>query len=109
MNNLSNKCCTPCNGNTPAISESEKELLLSRLKSWTILNSLHLTKSYKFKNFKEALVKVNQIAQIAEKENHHPDIKFGWGYLNIKIQTHSINNLTESDFILAAKIDRIDD
>ena len=61
----------------------------------------------KYKNFKESQNFVNKVGNIAEEENHHPDITFGWGYCKIKIFTHAIKGLAESDFILAAKIDKI--
>ena len=69
--------------------------------------SFYLIKNFKFKNFKESQAFVTQIGDIAEQENHHPDISFGWGYCKVKIFTHAIEGLAESDFILAAKIDKI--
>ena len=66
-----------------------------------------LIKEFTFKNFKESQNFINKVGDVAEKENHHPDISFGWGYCKIKIFTHAIKGLAESDFILAAKIDRI--
>ena len=67
----------------------------------------YLEKEFKFKNFVESEKFVNKIGSIAEQEGHHPDISFGWGYAKIKILTHAIKGLAESDFILAAKIDQI--
>ena len=66
-----------------------------------------LIKEFKFDNFIESQNFVNKIGNIAEKENHHPDISFGWGYCKVKIFTHAIKGLAESDFVLAAKIDQI--
>ena len=66
-----------------------------------------LIKEFKFKNFEESQKFVNKVGDIAEIENHHPDILFGWGYCKVKIFTHAIKGLAESDFILAAKIDKI--
>ena len=66
----------------------------------------HLSKGYKFPNFAAALAFVNRVGAVAESEGHHPDISFGWGYAELKIYTHAIDGLTESDFILAAKIDK---
>jgi len=66
-----------------------------------------LTKEFKFKNFIESQNFVNKVGYIAEQESHHPDISFGWGYSKVKIFTHAIKGLAESDFILAAKIDKI--
>ena len=67
----------------------------------------YIIKSFKFNNFLESQSFVNKVGEISEQEGHHPDIWFGWGYAKIKIQTHAINGLHESDFVLAAKIDRI--
>ena len=67
----------------------------------------YIIKDFKFKNFLESQSFINKVGEIAEQEGHHPDIWFGWGYAKIKIQTHAINGLHESDFVLAAKIDKI--
>ena len=67
----------------------------------------YLIKEFKFKDFKESQKFINKVGDIAEIENHHPDISFGWGYSKIKIFTHAINGLAESDFILASKIDKV--
>ena len=69
--------------------------------------ALILEKSFKFKNFQESQKFINKVGEIAENEKHHPDIMFGWGYATIQIFTHAIKGLAESDFILAAKIDKI--
>ena len=69
--------------------------------------SFFLFKEFSFKNFEQSQNFVNKVGHIAEAENHHPDISFGWGYCKIKIFTHAIKGLAESDFILAAKIDNI--
>ncbi len=66
-----------------------------------------MTKEFTFRNFQESQNFVNKISGLAEEENHHPDISFGWGYCRVKIFTHAIKGLAESDFILAAKIDEI--
>ena len=82
--------------------------VLSRFTKRVLLNSpFKLSKEFKFKNFKESQKFINKVGDIAEKENHHPDISFGWGYCRVKIFTHAIKGLAESDFILAAKIDKI--
>ena len=81
------------------------------MKSWSCKknedNNFYLTKDFKFKNFEESLNFINKVSEVAETENHHPDLKFGWGYANITIFTHAIKGLAESDFVLAAKIDDI--
>ena len=83
----------------------------TKVENWNIMKNdkghFYLSKDFKFKNFETSLNFINKVSQIAEDENHHPDLKFGWGYANIIIMTHAINGLAESDFVLAAKIDEI--
>ena len=82
--------------------------LLVKPKTWTSQDlCTKLKKNFKFKNFIDSQNFINKVGNISEKENHHPDIKFGWGYANISITTHAIEGLSENDFILAAKIDKI--
>ena len=112
MTDLSKKKCIACDGNIPPFDTSEIHKYLKKVDDWDVKSnddqSYYLIKDFKFKNFEESQIFVNKVGQIAEKENHHPDINFGWGYCKIKIFTHAINGLAESDFILAAKIDKID-
>ena len=104
--NLTDRSCQPCLGGVPPLrGEKLKELAEELGGDWQIMDEHHLLKSYKFKNFKDALAFVDRVGSVAEEQNHHPDIRFGWGYAEISIWTHKIDGLTESDFILAAKID----
>jgi len=80
---------------------------LAELSGWEVIEEHHLTKHYQFKNFVEAQAFVTRVGALAEEQGHHPDICFGWGYADIKIWTHKIDGLSEGDFILAAKIDRL--
>ena len=105
MESLASRRCVPCHGGVPRLRGAEITALLEQLNGWEAVEEHHLSKSYKFTNFDEALRFVNRVGQVAEHEGHHPDIAFGWGYAEIKIFTHAINGLSESDFILAAKID----
>ena len=105
MEKLSQKKCTPCQIELPPITEFRKNELLFQLNGWNLVDSHHLYKSYTFKNFIQALDWVNKIGKIAEEEGHHPDLGLGWGYVNVKLFTHSIDNLTKNDFIFAAKLD----
>ena len=111
MSDLADKKCIPCEGNIPPFDKSEIHKYLKKVDGWTVKSdkdeNYYLTKEFSFKNFKESQTFVNNIGDIAEKENHHPDISFGWGYCRVKIFTHAIKGLAESDFILAAKIDKI--
>ena len=105
---LVNKSCIPCQGGVPPLATKVIEGLLRELGNGWILNETgHLYKKYLFKNFIEAMSFSNKVAEIAEKENHHPDLKIRWGACAVEIWTHKINGLTESDFILAAKIEAI--
>ena len=85
----------------------EIKKLLGQLAGWETVGEHHLRKQYKFKNFREALEFVNRVGELAEKQGHHPDVCFGWGQAEITIWTHKIDGLTESDFVLAAKIDKL--
>ena len=111
MSDLVNKKCVPCEGNIPPFNAEEIHKYLKKVDGWEVKEdnnkSFYLIKDFKFKNFQDSQKFVNQVGNIAESENHHPDIFFGWGYAKIKIFTHAINGLAESDFILASKIDKI--
>jgi 4a-hydroxytetrahydrobiopterin dehydratase len=107
MSELASKQCVPCRGGVPPLQGSEINRLLEQLSGWEVVNEHHLKKDYRFANFREALTFVNQVGELAEEQGHHPDICFGWGKVEITIWTHKIDGLTESDFILAAKIDEI--
>jgi 4a-hydroxytetrahydrobiopterin dehydratase len=105
MESLSSKSCVPCQGGVPRLEGKEIAALLGQLNGWRVVDEHHLHKAYKFTNFADALAFVNRVGEIAEAEGHHPDISFGWGYARLEIYTHAIGGLSESDFILAAKID----
>ncbi|MDT7688582.1 MAG: 4a-hydroxytetrahydrobiopterin dehydratase [Acidobacteriota bacterium] len=105
MESLSSKHCVPCHGGVPRLGGEEITMLLGQLEGWEAVEEHHLEKEYKFANFAGALDFVNRVGAVAEAEGHHPDINFGWGYARIRIYTHAIDGLSESDFILAAKID----
>ncbi len=111
MTDLSNKKCIPCEGNIPPFDKSEIHKYLKKVDGWDVKKdnneSYYLFKDYKFKNFKESQNFIEKVGDLAEQENHHPDLSFGWGYCKIKIFTHAIQGLAESDFILASKIDKI--
>ena len=112
MEDLSKKKCIACNGNIPPFDKNEIHKYLKKVDGWDVKSnddkSYYLVKEFRFNNFEESQNFVNKVGKVAEKENHHPDISFGWGYCNIKICTHAIKGLAESDFILAAKVDKID-
>jgi 4a-hydroxytetrahydrobiopterin dehydratase len=103
---LAQKKCVPCKGGTPPLSSTERDRLLKALGGgWVVENGHHLAKDYKFRNFLDALAFTNRVGEIAEAEGHHPDIHLAWGKVGLRIWTHVIDGLTESDFVLAAKAD----
>ncbi len=105
---LSKKACTPCKGDTPPLKGEALSSLQKQLDpSWKVHEEHHLEKEYLFRNFKEALSFTNRVGEIAEKEGHHPDIFLSYGKVQIKLWTHKINGLSESDFIIAAKCDAL--
>ncbi len=107
MNELASRSCVPCRGGVPPLAGGEIAKLQSKLNGWEVVNEHHLSKGYKFNDFKEAQAFVDRVSEVAEEQRHHPDICFGWGQAEITIWTHKIDGLTESDFILAAKIDEL--
>jgi 4a-hydroxytetrahydrobiopterin dehydratase len=104
---LASRKCVPCKQGTQPLTANEYAPLLAQLSGWEAVDGHHLRKAYKFQNFKETLAFVNRVGDVAEAEGHHPDIYFTYGRARIEIWTHSIDGLSESDFVLAAKIDRL--
>lgn len=107
MSELSSKKCVPCTGGVPPLKGEALQALQRQAEGWNVVEEHHLFKSFKFPDFLTALGFVNRVAEIAEEQGHHPVITLTWGKVEIKIYTHKINGLTESDFILAAKIDTL--
>ena len=103
---LTSKKCIPCEAGTPPLQEAEINELLKQIPPWTLKDG-HLFKKFKFKNFVEAIKFINQVAEIAEQEGHHPDFSVHYNKVEIEIWTHAINGLSENDFIVASKIDTI--
>jgi 4a-hydroxytetrahydrobiopterin dehydratase len=111
MDELYKKKCVACDGSTIPFDISEIHKFSKRIDGWDVKSNnkknYYLEKNFKFQNFIESQKFVNKVGSVAELEGHHPDIHFGWGYAKIKIFTHAIKGLAESDFILAAKIDQL--
>ena len=111
MDELYKKKCVACDGKIPPFNIDEIHKYLKKVDGWDVKNdekkNYYLEKQFKFKNFLESQNFINKVGELSESENHHPDISFGWGYAKIKIHTHAIKGLAESDFILASKIDRL--
>jgi 4a-hydroxytetrahydrobiopterin dehydratase len=107
MTDLASKTCVPCRGNVPPLAGKELEALASQVPEWKVVNGHHISRGFKFPDFVQALAFVNKVGAIAEEQGHHPDILISWGKADVTTWTHKINGLTESDFILAAKIDKL--
>jgi len=104
---LADKTCVPCRGGIPPLEGVELRRLADQLPDWKIVEDHHLRKSFLFPDFRKALDFVNRIGEVAEEQGHHPDLTLSWGKVDVVIFTHKIRGLTESDFILAAKIERL--
>jgi 4a-hydroxytetrahydrobiopterin dehydratase len=107
---LEAKTCVPCRGGVPPLKGKELAEIHQQLPDsadWNVVNEHHLTRAFTFPNFKQALDFVNRVGTLAEEQGHHPDILLTWGKAEITLWTHKIDGLTESDFIMAAKIDRL--
>ncbi|MGH9397938.1 MAG: 4a-hydroxytetrahydrobiopterin dehydratase [Terriglobia bacterium] len=107
MSGLASKTCVPCRGGIPPLKGAELRALENQVAGWSVVDEHHLVKTFAFSDFKNALEFVNRVGEIAEQQGHHPDIFLTWGKAEIKTWTHKIDGLTESDFILAAKIDQL--
>ncbi len=108
MTVLAEKECVACKGEVPPLKGAELSNLARQLgNGWTVVREHHLEKEYGFKDFREALNFTNKVGELAEAQNHHPDILLTWGKVKLTIWTHKIDGLTESDFVLAAKADKI--
>jgi 4a-hydroxytetrahydrobiopterin dehydratase len=105
---LVDRNCAPCRRGAPSLKGNKLQEIHDQLADpalWKIVNEHHLVRTYKFPDFKSALAFVNRVGALAEEQGHHPDILLEWGKVEITIWTHAADGLTESDFILAAKID----
>jgi 4a-hydroxytetrahydrobiopterin dehydratase len=107
MSDLASKTCTPCKGGVPPLAGKELEALAKQVPQWELINGHHIVRTFTFPDFRQALAFVNKVGEIAEQQGHHPDILLSWGKVEITTWTHKIDGLTESDFILAAKIDKL--
>src|SRR5579864_1719165 len=106
MSKLAERHCIPCRGGTPALKGDALVPFVEQLPDWKIVEEHHVAKSFSFSDFKTALDFVNRVGAVAEQEGHHPDLCLAWGRVDVKTYTHKIDGLTESDFILAAKVDQ---
>ncbi|MEE4377814.1 MAG: 4a-hydroxytetrahydrobiopterin dehydratase [Candidatus Competibacteraceae bacterium] len=103
--NLSEKSCVPCQGGVPPLAQETAESLLAQTPGWSLTQEgTRLERRFVFNSFAAALAFVNRVGEIAEQEDHHPDISFGWGYATVVYYTHKIGGLHENDFVMAAKL-----
>ncbi len=108
MTELADRDCIPCKGGEPPLSRDEVAALHGQLSDgWEVVNDHHLVRRLGFPDFATALAFTNRIGAVAEEQGHHPDITLGWGRVEVTIWTHAIEGLSESDFVLAAKIERL--
>ena len=105
---LEKKRCEPCSGNTPALEPNEIREYSRQIDSaWRVVDQHHLERDFTFDDFQQALDFVNRIGEVAESEQHHPDIFLGYGKAQVRLWTHAIDGLSENDFIMAAKVDKL--
>jgi len=104
---IADRSCVPCRGGIPPLAGERLEDFRRQIWSeWEVVDGHHLERTYRFKNFREALAFTNAVGEIAEEQGHHPEITLTWGKVTVRIWTHKIDGLTESDFVLAAKAER---
>ena len=107
MNDLASKACVPCKGGVPPLKGNDLLTLKKQVHAdWRVIEEHHLERDFVFKDFRQALDFTNKVGELAERENHHPDIYLAWGKVKVTIWTHKVEGLTESDFVLAAKVDQ---
>ena len=104
---LADQHCVPCRGGVPPLQGEELNGLKSQAAGWAVVDGHHLSRVFRFPDFRAALEFVDRVGAVADAEGHHPDLYLAWGKVEVRIWTHKIDGLTESDFILAAKIDRL--
>lgn len=108
MSELASKRCVPCQGGVPALRGAELQALHAQLgDAWTVVGEHHLEREVRFPDFSAALAFVNRVGAMAEEQGHHPDLLLAWGRVRVTVWTHKIDGLTESDFVFAAKCDRL--
>src|SRR5271169_2939849 len=107
VTNLASRHCVPCRGGTPPLQGQEALKFLDQIPDWKMIEEHHIERSFLFPDFKGALEFVNRVGALAEQEGHHPDLNFGWGHVKVTLYTHKIKGLSESDFILAAKVNEL--
>ena len=102
---LTKKTCKPCEGGVAPLAADEAKKLAPEIPKWKVsVEPPRVSREFKFKDFNEALKFTNRVGELAERENHHPDIFLAWGLVKLTLWTHSVGGLSENDFIFAAKV-----
>ena len=104
---LADQTCVPCRGGVPPVKGVELKQIQQLVPEWKVEKEHHISRTFTFPDFKQALDFVNRVGNVAEQQGHHPDILLAWGKAEITLWTHKIDGLTQSDFIMAAKIDQL--
>ena len=105
---LAEKACVPCRGSVPALTEEEAQRYMAETPGWTLIGGgARIERKFGFKDFVAAMEFSRKVGELAEREGHHPDISFGWGYCTVSFHTHKIHGLHENDFIMAAKVNAL--
>ena len=107
MSDLASQTCIPCRGGIPPLRGEQITRLQMKVSGWSVVDEHHLVKDFTFPDFATGLTFVNRAGAIADEQGHHPDVHLSWGRVEITLWTHKIDGLTESDFIMAAKIDEL--
>jgi 4a-hydroxytetrahydrobiopterin dehydratase len=107
VENLADQTCVPCRGGVPPMKGEELARILKLVPQWKAVNEHHISRTFTFPDFKQALDFVNRVGEVAERQGHHPDIMLAWGKTEVTLWTHKIDGLTQSDFVMAAKIDQL--
>lgn len=106
-NELAAKECIPCHGGTPPLEPQRIDELIKNIGGWQVLEQKRISKTFKFKDFASALHFVDRVGELADQQDHHPDVYLSWGKARIEFTTHAIDGLSENDFIMAAKVDEL--
>jgi 4a-hydroxytetrahydrobiopterin dehydratase len=107
---LAEKTCAPCRGGVPPLTEGEAKVYLAETPGWTLAGgAARIERKFPFKGFAPAMEFARKVGELAEREGHHPDIAFGWGYCAVSFHTHKIRGLHENDFIMAAKVNALEE
>ena len=110
MNHLTQQSCVPCRGGVPPLAAGEMSLLLPEVPEWRLAEEggiPRIEREFRFKDFRAAMEFAVRVGELAEREQHHPELRVGWGHVNVELWTHKIRGLHQNDFIMAAKIDEI--